>query len=779
MHTVTHIRIGLVLFWLGSAAVLAAAPAKTNVFWREALQAKQREATYVASEIMLINETIDAKCAAISTLLADTQVRFHTLLFLLNAATDNPHEFVALHRELQRLQHQVTHQCLFLEDATGDLAGGIVVIRNMARELEFIVARAQIAADDDAVCQMRAGVERLTTVLAAQTNKIAIALAAAQPLRAEMDVKLADVQHETRTLLRDMILTRQFTILSPLVLRFTALECWQVSVNLGHTLAERLPWHGTNLAILAGCVALLWLPLTGAGWWLLQRRRPQFDQVAPAAYRHMRYAAGWLGAALGAYGAARLLAYPTQLVCQMLFVYCVLAAAAHAARACRLLYDGGDARLWVQPLLAFWLVLAVCETLGVTDTLHGLLNLVIIALVMRALWQMRHRHYSHFETWAIRASLLVCAAMFVLCLAGYLRLTHVLLWLWLPLVVGLELGTTVTGLAHARFVARIPQQRAAMRIFLTGVGTPLVWLAIISLQMLYVGALFGDRALVEGLLMKKLHLFGMHVDVLAVAAILFLFFIVQSLVGVLRLFFDRLAAWRKLERNVVPSLHNICTYVLWSLYVIVLLRLLNVNLSSLALIASGVSVGIGFGFKDVVSNFVSGMIILLGQILREGDVIEIDGKLVNVLMVNVRSTVVRTRDNAIVTIPNANVISDKLTNWTRNDPNMRRDLRVGVAYGSDVHLVARLLVEATRDNAHILCEPAPKVLLADFGDNALVFWLRMWIDDAADRDWIESTVRWDIQRLFGAHGVVIAFPQMDVHLDDQRVREVRAEGEKL
>jgi len=341
-------------------------------------------------------------------------------------------------------------------------------------------------------------------------------------------------------------------------------------------------------------------------------------------------------------------------------------------------------------------------------------------------------------------------------------------------VVGLELGATVTGFAHARFVARIPQHHAALRIFLTGIGIPLVWLAIIGLQIAYVSALLGDWALIEALLMKKLQLFGMQTDVIAVAAILFLFFIVQSLIGVLRLFFDRLAAWRKLEHNVVPSLHNICTYVLWSIYAIVLLRLLNVNLSSLALIASGVSVGLGFGLKDVVSNFVSGMIILLGQILREGDVLEIDGKLVNVLRINVRSTVVRTRDNAIVTIPNATVISDKLINWTRNDPTMRRDLRVGVAYGSDVRLVAKLLVEATQGNAHVLLEPAPKVLLADFGDNALVFWLRLWIDDAADRDWIESTVRWDIQRLFSAHGVTIAFPQMDVHLDDKRVRELQA-----
>jgi len=773
MHLLMTFRVGLALFWLGSAAMLFAAPSQTNVFWREALQAKQREATYIASEIMLISEAIDAKCATIPKLLTDTQVRFHTLLFLLNAATDNPHEFVALHHELQRLQHQVAHQCLFLEDATGDLEGGIVVIRNMAQELEFIVARAQIPDDDAALCQMRAGAQQLTATLAAETNKIAVALAAAQPLRVEMDVKLAEVRAKMHSVLRDMALTRQFTILSPLVLRFTILELRQVSMNLGHMLAERLPWHGVNLAVLVACVVVLWLPVTGAGWWLLRRHRAQIERVAPAAYRHGWRACGWLGAALCAYGAAQALAYPTQLVCQMLLIYCVLAAAAQAAQACRLLYDEGDARLWIQPLLSFWLVLTACEVLGVTNTLHGLINLVALALVIRALWQMRRRHYLRFETWAIHSSLLVCGVMFVLCLAGYLRLTHVLLWLWLPVVVGLDLGTTVTGLAHARFVARIPQQHAALRIFLTGIGIPLIWLVIISLQMLYVGGMFGDWTLIQGLLMKKMHLFGMHVDVIAVAAILFLFFIVQSLVEVLRLFFDRLAAWRKLERNVVPSLHNICTYALWALYAIVLLRLLKVNLSSLALIASGVSVGIGFGLKDVVSNFISGMIILLGQILREGDVLEIDGKLVNVLMVNVRSTVVRTRDNAIVTIPNATVISDKLTNWTRNDPTMRRDLKVGVAYDSDVQVVAKLLVDATHGNAHVLSEPAPKVLLADFGENALVFWLRMWIDDAADRDWIDSTVRWDIQRLFTAHGIVIAFPQMDVHLDDQRVREVR------
>jgi small-conductance mechanosensitive channel len=765
-------RVALVALIVCVAAVHAAPPA-TNTVWREALRTKQREATYVARKIVLISDAIDAKCTGMTGLLTDMQVRFHTLLFLLNAATDNPHEFAALRYELQRLRRQVARQCAFLEDAAGDLEGGITVVDNMADELEMIVAQAHVANQDETVRGMRSRVQQLLTALAAQTNKIAAALQAAQPLRADMDSKLGEVQREGRALLHEMLLAPQYTMVTPLIGRFVALDVREWATAVIHILAERLPLRGHAPAVLLVCIAGLWLPVTGAGWWLLRRSAARLAGVPPAAWRHAHRAVLWSGATLASGGAAWALSYPTQLLFHMLLFYGLFATAAHGAHACRLIYGDSDERMWVRPLLMFWLVLTFGEAVGLTDIMQGLLDVVTAGLCLRAYWHMRRRQYAGWAAWAVPISAVICGVMLLLCLVGYLRLAHLLLWLWLPLVTGLELGAALTGLAHARFVTRIPAHHAGLRIVLTGVGIPLVWLVIIGLELVYVSLLLGDWVLVEAVLMKKVRLFGMHVDVLAVAAILFLFFIVQSLADVLRLFFDRLAAWRKLERNVVPSLHNISTYALWSLYAIILLRLLGVSLSNLAMIASGVSVGIGFGLKDVVSNFVSGMIILLGQILREGDVIEIDGKLANVLTVNVRSTVVRTRDNAIVTIPNATIISEKLINWTRNDPNMRRDIEVGVAYNADVRLVARLMIEAAQDNSHVLRDPAPKVLLADFGNSALVFWLRLWIDDAADRDWIDATVRWDMHRLFAAHGVVIAFPQLDVHVHDPRVREVR------
>ena len=146
-----------------------------------------------------------------------------------------------------------------------------------------------------------------------------------------------------------------------------------------------------------------------------------------------------------------------------------------------------------------------------------------------------------------------------------------------------------------------------------------------------------------------------------------------------------------------------------------------------------------------------------------GDAIEINGVWGEVRKINVRSTVVQSYDNASMIIPNSEFISSQVTNWSFKDLRLRRTIKVGVAYGSDVELVKETLYEIAAKTQRVLKYPAPVVLFANFGDSSLEFWLRIW----TDVDYmliVESEIRFEINRLFNERKIEIAFPQQDLHI---------------
>ncbi|MBC8378593.1 MAG: mechanosensitive ion channel, partial [Planctomycetes bacterium] len=171
----------------------------------------------------------------------------------------------------------------------------------------------------------------------------------------------------------------------------------------------------------------------------------------------------------------------------------------------------------------------------------------------------------------------------------------------------------------------------------------------------------------------------------------------------------------------------------------------------------------GFGLQNIFNNFISGIILLVERPIQVGDDVEINGVWATVKKMNVRSTVVQTYDNASLIIPNSDFISSQVTNWSFKDKRLRRKVKVGVAYGSDVQLVRQTLLEIAAGAPHVLKYPKPDVLFSDFGDSALIFSLRVW----TQIDYmfvVETHIRFEIDRLFREKDIVIAFPQRDIHI---------------
>ena len=223
--------------------------------------------------------------------------------------------------------------------------------------------------------------------------------------------------------------------------------------------------------------------------------------------------------------------------------------------------------------------------------------------------------------------------------------------------------------------------------------------------------------------------------------------------------------FRRLGMNVGHSAawQTLSFYALFLVVLLVATNLFHLSLTQFSVVSGALAVGIGFGSQTLIGNFISGIILLLERPVNQGDVIEIDGQQMTVERLGPRSTVVRTFDNAQIIVPNSRLLEENVINWTLSDDIVRTRIEVGVAYGSPTREVARLLEEVLLGLEDVKREPAPLVLFTAFGESALNFQASFW-SALQGRKELECELRHRIAESFVAAGIVMAFPQRDVHL---------------
>jgi small-conductance mechanosensitive channel len=192
----------------------------------------------------------------------------------------------------------------------------------------------------------------------------------------------------------------------------------------------------------------------------------------------------------------------------------------------------------------------------------------------------------------------------------------------------------------------------------------------------------------------------------------------------------------------------------------------GIELSQAAILVGGLGVGIGLGLQDIVKNFAAGLTVLFERRVHVGDVVEVPASSVHgrVLEIGVRATVVRTWDGAEVVVPNADFVSGAITNWTLSDPTRRIEVPVGVAYGTEPDRVIELLTAVTAKVPGVIAYPAAQVVFQGFGDSSLDFTVLAWTDQAERILGTRSEIALAIHRALREAGIVIPFPQRDLHL---------------
>lgn len=242
----------------------------------------------------------------------------------------------------------------------------------------------------------------------------------------------------------------------------------------------------------------------------------------------------------------------------------------------------------------------------------------------------------------------------------------------------------------------------------------------------------------------------------------------------------RITKMGKLNENTAHALQRLFHLIFVVIVVLIALPIAGIPITIFTVLGGAVAIGIGFGAQNLFNNLISGLILMIEKPIRIGDIVEVGAEEGRVEEIGNRCVKVRRGDGIDVLIPNSQFLENQVVNWTLSDSDIRGEVLVGVAYGSDTKKTHDLMLQVAGEQHKIHASPEPFVLFEDFGDNALAFRLYYWssVQRPMDIDRINSAIRFRIDDLFSEAGITIAFPQRDVHLDTLTPLEVNVTQKK-
>lgn len=246
------------------------------------------------------------------------------------------------------------------------------------------------------------------------------------------------------------------------------------------------------------------------------------------------------------------------------------------------------------------------------------------------------------------------------------------------------------------------------------------------------------------------------------------FFVILLLYGIyhviIKKILDRAMNAQSVNRGRQYAAQQIIKYFFFIIGAILVLDNFGIDITTLLLGSAALLVGVGIGLQRTFNDLISGLILLFEGSVSVGDIVNVHGMVATVSKIGIRTSIVETRDNIKVIIPNSQFIEQDVINWTHNNKIARFQVNVGVAYGSDPNLVKECLLEVADEIKGILETPPPSVIFKEFGDSALNFEILFWSNRFWGIEQIKSDIRFGIDKKFKEHNIEIPFPQMDVHL---------------
>lgn len=257
-----------------------------------------------------------------------------------------------------------------------------------------------------------------------------------------------------------------------------------------------------------------------------------------------------------------------------------------------------------------------------------------------------------------------------------------------------------------------------------------------------------------------------NITVSTLLIVILIFLVTKILLWIIKKTIFRKQTIERMQMSNAYSLFQIIKYILWIVSVLFMMQTLGISITVLLAGSAALLVGIGLGLQQTFNDFISGIILLIEGSTRIDDVLEIDGEVVKIQEIGIRTSKGLTRDDIVVIIPNSVITTSKVINWSHQSKKTRFRIKVGVAYGSDVDLVIRILEESALEHPEIKDKEHINARLVDFGTSPLDFHLLFFSDNVFRVEKIKADIRKIISRKFIENGILIPFPQLDLHVKD-------------
>ncbi len=734
--------------------------------WAELFKTTAEEYGRYSTQIDLYEKIVEKELSALKSMVGETETRNYQIRFMMLTNMSSAYHFRQMRKEYRRNYEIFIFQLRKIQNfaKTNNRFSGI--FKEMLGDLNDIKTRGADLSDSgvDTTSELIGNIEKIDSRISNIQKRIDLVLFPAEQLADSLGKAIEDMDAGTR----ERIWNYYFQRRRMYIIFFT----WDLAINdikiwwhgIGHSIFQKLPDSHQDLkliSILMGIFVPAFILLGFLGIARLRKAFPNRDpSTDPLLFR--AFLTGVPGFIL--FLASEQIYFPDNVAISGVSIILMVFSMMDLGWAMtRNRYN--VSRHFNSPLMQIFLlnsIIMLFQMLDICDFSLALLWPVTLLIFCIPAFTAKcsglpllHRFYLHANRICVPLALFFS-------LTGFVSLSLLLVFVEFVTFVGISFASDLSHFSkklvptgHALISGNL------LRAFVLGIGVPLIWSATVLASAFFISEQLLATNVFWTFLCTDFDFGWIKGNPVRIASAVFLFFVFKTMIRLLKE--SPTFTFLRIEDATVHSLRTIFSSIMWGLYLIVMLYLVGVNLTSITVIAGGLSLGIGFGLQNIVNNFMSGLIIIFGGTVRKGDVIQIEGTMAKVLEINVRSTSIQTYDNAIISVPNSDILTSKITNWTRNDPIVKRELKVGVAYGSDVEKVKAILLEVAKNNPRVVRDPAPIVLFKDFGDSTLNFSLFVWLDIDNALQTL-SELHFEIDRLFRDADINIAFPQLQIHV---------------